>query len=161
MQSLADVARKEAERRNQIDQQGIEVKVIESSVASEDSPTTSTSPRTAPPQHDSPSGSRSDRGSLKSYRSAIQKLDRQIRQDEMRLESLRAKLQSEKWALPKVGRISRSSSPAADNEAKLQNQIQELQIKLEQARRERLEVYREGKKDGYLPGELDGKGTIP
>jgi hypothetical protein len=162
MQSLVDAARQEAERRKQIDQQGIEVKVIERNgpLPSKGNLTTSTSPRLVPLQNETPSDSRKNRTSLKSYRSALQKLDRAIRQDETRLESLRARLQSEKWAIPKVGRISRNS-PAADNQAKLQIQIEELQAKLELARQERAEIYQAGKRDGYLPGELDGKGTIP
>jgi hypothetical protein len=162
MQSLADVAREEAERRKQIDQQGIEVKVFESnnSLASKGNQTTSTSPRPVSLQNETSSDSRKNRATLKSYRSALQKLDRAIRQDETQLELLRTRLRSEKWALPKVGRISRNS-PAADNQAKLQSQIEALQIKLEQARQERMEIYQAGKKDGYLPGELDGKGTIP
>jgi hypothetical protein len=162
MQSLADVAREEAERRKQIDQQGLEVKVIErnGSLSSKGNLTTSTSPRPVSPQNETSSDSRKNRSSLKSYRSALQKLDRAIRQDETQLELLRTRLRSEKWALPKVGRISRNS-PAADNQAKLQNQIEALQVKLEQARQQRMEIYQAGKKDGYLPGELDGKGTIP
>jgi hypothetical protein len=162
MQSLADVAREEAERRKQIDEQGIEVKVIERNgvPSSKGNLTTSTSPRSVPLQNDTPSDSRKNRTSLKSYRSALQKSDRTIRQDEARLESLRARLQSEKWALPKAGRISRNSA-AADNQAKLQREIEELQVKIERAKQERLEIYQAGKRDGYLPGELDGKGTIP
>ena len=162
MQSLADVAREEAERRKRIDQQGIEVKVIEikGSLYLKGNVTTSTSPRPVSLQNEASPDSRKSRTSLKSYHSALQKLDRAIRQDETRLESLRTRLQSEKLALPKVGRISRNS-PAADNQAKLQSQIEELQIKLEQERQERTEIYQAGKKVGYLPGELDGKGTIP
>lgn len=162
LQSLADVAREEAERRKRIDQQGIEVKVIEinGSLYLKGNVTTSTSPRPVSLQNETSSDSRRSRTSLKSYHSALQKLDRAIHQDETRIESLRARLQSEKWALPKVGRISRNST-AADNQAKLQSQIEELQIKLEQERQERTEIYQAGKKDGYLPGELDGKGTIP
>jgi hypothetical protein len=162
MQSLVDVALEEAERRKQIDQQGIEVKVIErtGSVPSKGNLTTSTSPPSVPLKNEASPDSRKNRASLKSYRSSLQKLDREIRQDETRIESLRARLQSEKWALPKVGRLSRSS-PSADNLAKLQSQIEELQDKIERARQERLEIYQEGKKDGYLPGELDGKGTNP
>jgi hypothetical protein len=162
MQSLADVAREESERRKQIDQQGIEVKVIERNgpPSSKGNLTTSTSSRPVALQNETPSDSRKNRTSLKSYRSALQKLDRSIRQDETRLESLRARLHSEKWALPRVGRISRNS-PAADNQAKLQREIEELQVKIERAKQERLEIYQAGKKDGYLPGELDGKGTIP
>jgi hypothetical protein len=163
LQSLADVARKEAERRKQIDEQGIEVKVIQRNgpPASEGNMVRAKSPRSAPLQNETSSGARGERRSSKSYRSAIQKLDGEIRQDEMLLESLRTRMQSEKWALPKVGRISKNSSTSADNQAKLQNQIEELQIKLDRARRERLETYQDGKKSGYLPGELDGKGIIP
>jgi len=43
----------------------------------------------------------------------------------------------------------------------MQDQILELQSKLKRLRQERLDIYEAGKKAGFLPGELDGKGIIP
>jgi hypothetical protein len=161
MQSLADVARKEAERRKQVDQQGVEVKVIEGNgVSPKGNLTVSTSPKFTPQMEEGRSNPTKNRASIQHYRSALQKLDQAIRQDEMRLESLRARQQSEKWALPKIGRLSRSNT-SAGNQAKLQEQIEELQAKIKKDREERDEMYQSGKKDGFLPGELDGKGIIP
>jgi hypothetical protein len=163
MQSLADVAQKEAERRKQVEAQGVEVKVIEGNgvpISSNGNLTVSTSPKFTPQIEKAPSNSQKSRASIQRYRSALQKLDQAIRQDEMRLESLRGRLQSEKWALPKIGRLSRSNT-SPGNQARLQEQIDELQAKIKRAREERDEIYRSGKKDGFLPGELDGKGIIP
>jgi len=36
----------------------------------------------------------------------------------------------------------------------------ELEAKLKRLKQERLEAYETGRKAGYLPGELDGKGII-
>jgi predicted RNase H-like nuclease (RuvC/YqgF family) len=161
MQSLADVAQKEAERRKQVDAQGVEVKVIEGNgVSPNGNLTVSTSPKFTPQIEEAPSNSQKGRASIQHYRSALQKLDKAIQQDETRLETLRSRLQSEKWALPKIGRLSRNS-PSVDKQTKLQEQIEELQAKIKQAREERNKIYRSGKKDGFLPGELDGKGIIP
>jgi hypothetical protein len=162
-QSLSDVAREEAERRRRIDQQGIESKVIESG-----------DPRTNREEHrasssqssDRQTGSRGekpssgDRASVRSYRTKLQKLDRTIRQDEERLELKRRRLESERWALPKPGRLS-AGNKSADVQEKLKREIDELQIKLRELRRERTETYAEGLRLGFLPGELDGKGVVP
>jgi hypothetical protein len=43
----------------------------------------------------------------------------------------------------------------------LQREIDELESKLKRIRRERQEIYEEGRKAGFLPGELDGRGLIP
>jgi hypothetical protein len=153
MQSLADVAQKEAERRRQLEQQGVESKVIERKGTAIES----TAPE-SPTRNDEEKPSKSR--TLRSYRSALQKLDRAIRQNEIKLETLRAKLQSEKWPLPKIGRMSGSSS-SPDKLAKLQEQISALQVKIQQDQNERSDIYQSGKKDGFLPGELDGKGIIP
>ncbi len=162
MQSLADLAQKESERRKQVEMQGLKVKVIEGngeSAASNGSLTTSTLPVSST-RTEAPPGPQNNRASIRHYRNALQKLDKVIRQDEMRLESLRARLQAERRALPKIGRLSPKNA-SVETEAGLQEQIEELLAKLKQAREERSEIYQAGKKDGYLPGELDGKGIIP
>ncbi len=158
LQSLADIAREEAERRRQLEQQGIMGKVVEANPSPNANLTTSTVPLPAQKQQRSPSPK--DRSSARSYRTALQKLDRTIRQEEARLESLRTRWQAGRWALPKVGRVS-GSSQNANAQERLQRQIEDLQAKLKQLRQDRFEIYEAGKKAGFLPGELDGKGIMP
>lgn len=161
MQSLADIAREEAERRKLLEQQGIEGKIVEGSaahLAPKGNLTVSTTPSAAPKKTRATSAK--NQSSVRSFRAALQKLDRTIRQDEERLESRRARLQAERWAIPKVGRVS-SRSWTTETQNRLQEEIEELQAKLKQLRRERAEIYEEGKKAGFLPGELDGKGIVP
>jgi hypothetical protein len=163
LQSLADVAREEAERRKGLEQQGIEAKVIEGDItrlAPNGNLSTSTLPSPAPKKTKPSSDSGKSPSSIRSFRSALQKLDRTIRQDQERLDSRRARLQAEKWALPKVGPVSRGGG-SADSQARLQVEIGELESKLKRMRRERSEIYEEGRRAGFLPGELDGKGIIP
>jgi hypothetical protein len=69
-------------------------------------------------------------------------------------------MESERWQLPKVGRITRGSNGTSTRE-RLRFQILELEAKLKHWRRERYETYESGRKAGYLPGELDGKGLVP
>ncbi len=159
-QSLADIARQEAERRRTLDQQGIEAKVVDGAVQNGNL-TLSTGPSSAPSKKTSKaSGSAKEQASLRSIRTALQKLDRSIRQNEERLELRRARLQSERWAIPRNGRLSnRNSAETAQN--RLQQEIEELQIKLNELRQERSEIYESGKRAGFLPGELDGKGIVP
>ena len=59
--------------------------------------------------------------------------------------------------IPKTGRIS-SRSDTEKTQSKLKQEIEELQRKLEQLQQERAELYDRGKKSGFLPGELTGKG---
>ena len=163
LQSLADIAREEAERRKLLEQQGIEAKVIEGNpghLAPGGNLTISTTKPSMPGRMKKPSSSEKPKTSARSYRTALQKLDRTIRRDQARLESLRARLMDEKWALPKTGRISKNVD-TTDSQNRLQAQIEELESKLKQQREERLQIYDEGRKAGFLPGELDGKGIIP
>jgi hypothetical protein len=161
LQSLADVAREEAERRRLLDQQGIEAKVIEGGVAQDGNLTVSIGSARAEHKGTSKkSANPEDRGSVRSFRNAIQKLDRTIRQSEDRLEAWRARLRSERWAIPKSGKITGRSSPDK-SQSRLEEEIEELEIKLRQLRQERSEIYESGKKAGFLPGELSGKGIVP
>jgi hypothetical protein len=156
-QSLLDVAQQEAERRRQLENQGVKEKVIEGSgksLAPNGNLTVSTLPGPRSQKLDVPGKDQKNKASIQSYRAALQKLDRAIRENEMRMDALRARRQSEK------ARISQSSR-APDTQSKLQEQINALQIKIEQARKDRTGIYRSGRKDGYLPGELEGKGIIP
>lgn len=161
-QSLAEAARKEAERRKALEQQGVEDKVIRANPAPEAPGGNRGMPAPAPPSHGSPSRGRSSKSqaSLQLIRTTLQKLDREIQLGEDRLALLRTRMESEKWQLPKVGKVSRGSNNASARE-RLRFQIQELEAKLKHWRRERLETYETGRKAGFLPGELDGKGIVP
>jgi hypothetical protein len=159
MQSLSDVAREEAERRQRLEQQGIEGKIIEGK-----------SVPSAPKEHQThappPSGrqtkasgenaSPKNLATIRRFRAALQKLDRAIRQDEERLALKVARLEENRWALPKTGRLS-ARSRTTDTQDKLKKEIDELQIKLKELRLEREETYEQGRKAGFLPGELEGK----
>jgi chromosome segregation ATPase len=163
MQSLVDVAQKEAERRRLLEEQGIEGKVIVGNgthLAPNGNITTSTGPPLAPVKKNEKSDSPKNRASVRSYQTSLKKLDREIRQTEERLASRRERLQAEKWAPLKIGR-SASRSRTKNSQNQLQKEIDELQIKLRRLREERFEVYEAGKKAGFLPGELEGKGIIP
>jgi len=163
LQSLGDVAREEAERRKLLDQQGIEARVIEGDIthlAPNGNLSTSTPSSPGPKKTRSSPDSGKSLSTVRTFRSALQKLDRTIQQDQERLESRRARLQAGKWALPRVGRVS-THGESTDSQARLQAEIEELESKLKRMRRERSEIYEEGRKAGFLPGELDGKGIIP
>jgi predicted RNase H-like nuclease (RuvC/YqgF family) len=157
MQSLADVAEKEAERRSQIENQGVQEKVIMGdgeSLAPNGNLTVSTPSGAKFQNAEAPAKDQKKMTSIRSYRAALQKLDRAIRDNEMRMDSLRARMQAEKK------RISKNSLPSSA-QSRLQEQIDQLQTKVEQARKDRAGIYQSGRKDGYLPGELDGKGIVP
>jgi hypothetical protein len=159
MQSLADIAREEAERRMLLDQQGIEGKVIDPDKAQSGQNgnlTIFTSTASTAKQKPTDSTSSKEGKSIRSFSTALQKIDRSIRQNEERLQSRRSRLQSQRWEITKEGR-----SSAGKSQSQLREEIEDLEIKLEQLRRERSEVYEAGKKAGFLPGELDGKGIIP
>jgi predicted RNase H-like nuclease (RuvC/YqgF family) len=158
MQSLVDIANQEAERRRLIDQQGIETRVIEGNTVPSDSNVAEwTDPPEATPKTSKKSDSTQDKTSARSFRTALQKLDRAIRANKDLMEAKRARLQSERWASPKSGR-SASKGQTSDAQSKLKAEIEELQAKMKELRRERSEIYEEGKKAGFLPGELNGHG---
>lgn len=158
LQSLADVAREEAERRRALDLQGVEAKVIESIPQNEGGNLTLSSgpvsPKTKPPP------SANERVSLYKIRSELQKLDQGIRQVQDRLESRRTRLQAERWAIPKSGKASgRGDTEKA--QSKLKQEIEQLQRRLDQLQQERRDSYDRGRRAGFLPGELTGKGITP
>jgi hypothetical protein len=162
MQSLADVARREAERRRSLDQQGIEAKVLDTVPPGSGGNLAVSSGVPSPPSKRTPKGPADAKGksSVNGIRSALQKLDRSIQQTTERLESRRARLQSERWKNPQTVRAS-SVNDAEKNQTRLKQEIGELERKLELLQRERREVYDRGIKAGFLPGELTGKGIIP
>jgi chromosome segregation ATPase len=156
--SLADLARKETERRQELDRQGIEARKIEESEAAArardgtittSSPVTNNAaPKTSPPKAEA-------RESLRSFQSRIEKLDRDISQGELKLQMLRARADAERRK-PVTLRGSGKSASTASADA-LQRQIQELETKLESTRRERGDVFQAGRRAGYLPGELEDR----
>ena len=162
-QSLADLSQREADRREALKRQGIEGKVIEGeAVLAPNGNITTFTPSAAPAQKPSrQSAPKTNAASLRSYRTALQKLDRAIEKEQGKLDLLRARMQAEKWALPKTGRASSRGNNTEDSQKRMQNEINELQMKIKQLRRERFETYETGKKAGFLPGELDGKGIVP
>jgi len=157
LQSLADIAREEAERRRRLEQEGIGAKVIDTippESAQNGNVSISTSPLPAAPKKSSgASGSAREQKSARSFRTALQKLDKAIRQNESKLESRRARLHSERRK-PAGGRETRAQD-------RLEEEIESLEMKLNELRRERSEIYGAGIREGLLPGELDGKGIIP
>lgn len=163
LQSLADVAREEAGRRKLLDQTGVGAKVIE---------TDSSSIRpTRNPAGPTPSSKKSgnesartalskNRPAVRSFQTALKKLDEAIRKEEENLRKRRERLRKARWALPKVGRISGRGLTEEDR-ARILAEIEELELKLKRLRRERAETFDNGRKSGYLPGELEGKGIVP
>jgi hypothetical protein len=163
MQSLADVAREEAERRRLLDQQGVEAKVIVDVVPqnSSGSLTLSTGPSSTIARKTSKESTSSrEKTSLNGIRASLQKLDRSIKQTQERLEVGRARLHAERWAIPKTGRVS-ARGDTEKAQSRLRQEMEALQKKLDQLQQDRSEIYDRGKKAGFLPGELTGKGIIP
>lgn len=160
-QSLAEVARREAERRRELDRQGVEAKVIDGNTQ-QLAPNGNLSTSSPTPGRRTPADPAGSVGKARprSYQTRIQRLDREIRIAEDRIAALRERLRKERWALPKVGRLSKSSG-AATSQERLQGQIRDLEAKMKQMRRERREVWDEGMRAGFQPGELDGKALTP
>jgi hypothetical protein len=159
-QSLSEAAQKEAERRKNLEQDGVEGKMIEGHNPSQMAPRGNLS--TSSPSYSSKPTSLEPKSKarLQTFRSALQKYDREIKRDVERLGALRVRLDAERWTLPKTEKTSRQSDPRS-SQNRLKTQIQDLELKLGQLRRERLETYDSGRKAGFLPGELDGKGLVP
>lgn len=162
-QSLVDAARREAERRNRIEELGIEETVIEGngegyagkgnvSVFSSSGPKTdkgSVAPSSPKPK-----------GSLDRYKKTLQKLDQDIRKGQERIENLKERLEDLRRKSFGIGDLTtrRRNDELQD---RTREQIEELEVDLKLKRKERNDVYDSGRKAGFLPGELDGKGIIP
>jgi len=162
-QSLGEIGRREAERRRGLEAEGggggRTIAETDLSRSSGNLGTFSTSPGSAaaPPAK---TGKAEARASPARYRSAIQRLDRAVRAAEDRLSSLRARVAAERWAPPKKGRGGGGDDGRSQTK-NLELQIGEWETKLKRLREERFETYDAGRKAGFLPGELDGKGIIP
>lgn len=157
-QTLGELARKEAERRRELALQGIAGKVIETVEPHQGNLTISyTAPKRTPTAIPS---AKTESGSARSYQSKLQSLDREIRHNEDQLKLLKARLAEERWAPPRAGRALKSQNSTATLE-QLPRKISETEAKLIQLKDERLQVYMQGRKAGFLPGELEGRGITP
>jgi chromosome segregation ATPase len=163
-QSLVDFARQEAERRRQLEQQGVHGKVIEGNGQRLEPDSGNLSTSTEPGvTHGTASGRQDtakDQASLRRFQTALRKLDREIQRTDSRLASLQSRIRAEKWENVKTGR-SAGRSRTKDSRSKSQAEMEKLQAKLKELRDERFEVIEAGKKMGFFPGELDGKGLMP
>ena len=161
-QSLADAARKETERRRQLAEQGVEARVIEGDSRAQSSRgsittfTRGSEPKNLPAR----AGESGRRASASTYRSRLQKLDREIREEEERRDLLLRQAEAAKWSLQRIGRTRRAAAGPTLQE-RLRKQAEELEIKLKTLRQQRLETYEAGRKAGFNPGELDGKAVTP
>ena len=105
-------------------------------------------------------GSSSNRGKPDAYRTRLQSLDRQIREDQEQLQLLEQRMAAERWALPRAGRIVRNRNYGSAYED-LRWKAEQLRARLSRLREERRKVYEEGRKAGFLPGELEGRRITP
>jgi hypothetical protein len=156
-QSLVEVARKEAERRQKLaDVQARQIDGANPALVAPGGALSISSPgpvmvsaKAAPARPES-------RESLRSYQSRLQKLDREISQTEQKLKVLRLRADAERWAPIKTAKGSRGSGGSATLD-QMRWQIQDLETKLAELREERSDVFQAGKRAGYLPGELEGR----
>ena len=161
LQSLAEAARKEAERRQGLSRQDLKVKRFE----------TCDLAQLAPGGTISLSSPRSDaalplaaakpppRPSLFSFQSRLQKLDRDILQAEDNLKQLQARAESERWSPARAAKGS-GGFVLSSSAGQLASQIQELEAKLVRLRLDRSNTFLDGRKAGFLPGELENRGII-
>jgi chromosome segregation ATPase len=162
-ESLAEAARREAGRRSEVEQLGIKETVIEGNGACS---AMGGNVSVFQPYEDNArkadvqTSSSKNKSSLSRYRTQLKKMDREIRKKEGQVEKLRDRSQD----LRRKSLMIRDLSKIAQNEQsreQTREQIQALEDELKILRRERREVYDSGRRDGFLPGELDGKGIVP
>jgi hypothetical protein len=158
-QSLADVAREEAARRKALEQQGIEAKVLDTIPQSNGGNLTVSDSPPSLRNNKEPPASRG-KFSVDKIRGELQRLDRNIRQAQERVEQLQHRLQAERWVIPRTGRVS-GNRDTEKNQNKTRLEIESLQRRMEQWQGERHALYDRGRKAGFLPGELTGKGITP
>ncbi|MBM3790979.1 MAG: hypothetical protein FJW35_11620 [Acidobacteria bacterium] len=161
-QSLAEAARKEAERRKALQLQGITAKVITSQdLRLEESAGRLTvsegTPHRSAPDARPPAATPEN---LRRFQTELLRLDREIRESEEQLDLTRDRAERERWAPPAPGRVGRSRGSGPSYE-QLRSKALELEKKLRRLRDERLEVYRRGRRAGFHPGELEGRGILP
>lgn len=160
VQSLAEAARKEAERRHKLDLQGVQAKRIEATDPSQLAPN-GTIGVSSPGAHAIPMSAAAKksepRPSLRSFQTNLQKLDRDIAQTEDRLKLLKARADAERWAPVKTTKGSKGSGSSTSQD-QVRWQILDLEGKLTRLRQEHMDTFEAGRKAGYLPGELENRG---
>ena len=158
-QSLGELGRKETERRRSIESQtGAAREVRQADLAQAGA--AGNLGTFSPPPARAPAPARREeksRDSPERYRTALRKLDREIRATEDRLTSLRARAHAERHA-PSPGRESRRGTAGPRS---VELSIAEQELKLKRLRQDRYETYDAGRRAGFLPGELEGKGIVP
>ena len=162
-QSLADAARREAERREGLEQLGIEETVIEGngeSYSGEGNVSVFTTSGTPSPKKSAAPSSAKNQSSLSRYRKTIQKLDQNILKEEARIKRLQERLEDLRREGYKIGDLTKRRRNE-ESQNRTREQIEELEVNLKLMRKERSDEYDSGKKAGFLPGELDGKGIVP
>ncbi len=163
LQSLIQAARKEAERRQKLEQQNIKEKKIDPaadpsnlapgasvSISSQRTDTVTARAAAAKPP---------PRRTLLSFQTRLRKLDQDIAQASERLNKLRAQADAERSAPARMVRMPRGLS-GSNTQSKLAGQIQDLEAKLKRMRLERDDTFLAGRRAGYLPGELENRGII-
>ncbi len=159
-QSLAEAARREAERRQKLDREGIREKRIEAADAGCLAPGAAISIFSPGPglAEKAPAAPKAAPGAtLRSFQTRLLKLDRDIQQGEERLKQLKARAEAERWKPLMVIGGSRGAGLSPSPE-QLRGQILELEGKLKLWRQDRMDIFQAGRKAGYLPGELEGRG---
>jgi len=155
--SLAELARREAERRKEVERTGVAVKEIRSADVHTTSTTGGRAAEAGRKDHGDVSITRgADGGSLRAYRATLERLAREIRVTDERLAALRRRLDLE---MKKQSTIigGRRDGSAAD---KLRAQAGDLEQKLRRLQGERRIAYEEGRRAGWQPGELDGRYVV-
>ncbi len=161
-QSLTEVARKEAERRQKIDQQNVQVKKIESAdlTSTNSNGTVSVSKTESSSTNLKVPATKPDaRATLRSFQIRLQKLDNDIVQAEERLRLLRARAEAERWTVARAPKGSRGAGLITGQD-QFRWQILEAEGKLAGLRRDRSDVFQAGRKAGYLPGDLEMRGIV-
>jgi hypothetical protein len=162
LQSLAEAARREAERRQKLDQECVPEKRIETADMARLAPggaISTFSPGSVLTPVNPAAAKSEPRASLRSFQTRLQKLDRDIQQAEGQLKQLRARADAERWAPVRTLKGSKGSDPSLTQE-QLRRQITGLEEKLASLRRERGDTFFAGRKAGFLPGELENRGII-
>jgi len=162
LQSLAEAARKEAERRQGLDQQNLKVKRFETCDLAQLAPRATislSSPGSVVALPLAPAAKPPPRPSLRSFQDRLQKLDRDILQAEDRLKQLRARAEAERRSPTRPAKKS-GGFVLSSSAGQLASQIQELEAKLVRLRLDRSNTFLDGRKAGFLPGELENRGII-
>ena len=155
-QSLSEAARREAERRRLLEEKGVTAKVISEIPASAAAASVTTS---APAYSRTPSTAGSGKATapaLKSCRSTIERLDRQIREARDRLELLRGRLDAARKEDSELWRPSRTAASRGKAQ-QVREQVADAETRLSRLREDRLAAWDRCRRAGFLPGEIEGR----